>query len=205
MPNAAKSVSDNPLFELLIPLLKPILTGLGVAAAAAAGSLWTTGDWKACFRAVPLWGWILILAIFIMLLVDAGIRRHVKYLREASSPLPMADVTPRGGWAYIDDLAHAGVLWKVKVARLAPFDPLWLEVDTPPRCPRCRTEIEQTEPRWVAYRWGCPSPTCGFRKANKRSYRREAAAVRKIAKRRVECRLEEHQSPDSPDAPDAGE
>jgi ribosomal protein L37AE/L43A len=59
-----------------------------------------------------------------------------------------------------------------------------LDIDTPPRCPKCETEIEQTRSFWGGYVWKCVK--CGFQKRNRESYYREGERAEKIARREFE-------------------
>ena len=59
-----------------------------------------------------------------------------------------------------------------------------IEVEIPPRCPQCKTELEETKKFWGGYKWGCVN--CGFTKKNSESWYIERDRVEKIAKRKFE-------------------
>ena len=87
--------------------------------------------------------------------------------------------------------SYAGVIWIVRAPKPSELDleppeitASDLELETPPRCPKCETEIEQSRSFWGGYVWKCVK--CGFHKRNSDSYYREEERARKIAKRHWE-------------------
>jgi ribosomal protein L37AE/L43A len=69
-----------------------------------------------------------------------------------------------------------------------------IEVETPPRCPNCKTKIAQTPTQSFVrsgYIWKCAR--CGFEKRNKHSYYNEKKLVLNIAEGMFE-QISEEQS-----------
>jgi len=174
---------DKIIAPILLALLIPVVTGIGSKA--------STGNWFEWFASVPNQVWITLAAIFAIWILAIAIRYRIKQLRkESHSPISIISV-PYGGWRNIGKLKYADVIWIVR----APAPP-WHELDpepisaydldlqTPPRCPKCETEIEQTQSFWGGYIWKCVK--CGFHKRNRESYYREEERAKKIARRDFE-------------------
>ena len=71
------------------------------------------------------------------------------------------------------------------------INPEEIEIVVPPRCPKCRTELEEKERKilfWRKYKWICVG--CGFRTNSKESYYIVADKVKRIVKRQIELRNE---------------
>jgi Zn ribbon nucleic-acid-binding protein len=88
------------------------------------------------------------------------------------------------------ELEHAGVLWTVRVpvpvrGGRTFFDPMSvssseLNIAIPPKCPNCRTELEEKLRFFGGYKWECIR--CGFEKRNKDKFGREEHRALKLAK-----------------------
>ena len=88
-------------------------------------------------------------------------------------------------------LEHKGVVWRVvrweglsrwMDDRPRRVDSRDLIVETPPRCPKCNTEISEKYRFWGRWKWYCPA--CDFSAIARRSYELESADVGKIARSR---------------------
>jgi ribosomal protein L37AE/L43A len=95
------------------------------------------------------------------------------------------------GWELLGTLKYLGVTWRIT----APKDDPWgsfsisrIEVETPPRCSRCGTEIEQSHSFWGGYIWKCVG--CNFKKRNGDSYYDEGRRAGKIARNKFEKQKE---------------
>ena len=106
----------------------------------------------------------------------------------------------RWGYEDIGNIDHAGVKWRI-IAPLPPppslyrgpdLTPSGIRVRTPPRCPECETQIEESKSFWGGYVWNCPD--CDFKKRSKRSYYRVKDNVEKIAQRWVEKQFSDKES-----------
>ncbi len=63
------------------------------------------------------------------------------------------------------------------------INPEEIEIVIPPRCPKCRTELEEKERKiffWRKYKWVCVG--CGFRTNSKESYYIVSDKVKRIVK-----------------------
>lgn len=174
---------DKLFAPILLALLIPVVTGIGSKA--------STGNWLEWFTSVPSQVWIMLLIIFALWILVIAIRFRIKHLREGGySPISIISV-PHGGWRNIGKLKYADVVWIVRAPTPPwyeldpkPITPHDLDIDTPPRCPKCETEIEQTQGFWGGYIWKCVK--CGFKKRNPKSYYREEERAKKIARRDFE-------------------
>jgi len=92
----------------------------------------------------------------------------------------------------LGEVSFAGVMWRVVAwqswmgGALSPDDtPDRMEVETPPRCPLCGTELSESQRFWGSWHWRCPRGDFAVR--NHRDYRLVAHDVLKIARRDFEC------------------
>ena len=94
---------------------------------------------------------------------------------------------PRWGYTVVGTLTYKKVVWRVQIPSPPPWEALTLsearsarvDIDTPPRCPKCDTELEETETFFGSYRWTCLR--CGFATKNEMSFYREAVRAEKLA------------------------
>jgi ribosomal protein L37AE/L43A len=181
------SVLRGVLRNLTTPILVLFLTPL----VTAAGSAFATGDWWQWFGSVPVALWMALAAGTVFWI--AAIQR-LKHLQQGSgSPVSFIAV-PYDGWHVVDQTSYADVLWNVRIPRPSkwdldprPVEPHDLDIATPPRCPKCKTELEEARSFWGGYVWRCVA--CGFSKRNRESYYREAERVEKIVRRQYELYL----------------
>jgi ribosomal protein L37AE/L43A len=175
---SASWLFDKVIAPLLVIVLAPAATALG--------SLVLTGNWTLWFRQYP----IPIAVATTGLLIVAAI-----LLARRREPTPTSYLMMVGGggyrWQKIGNIEHAGVLWEVGAPGLWRRSelPSLIDVALPPRCPACKTELEETRLMWGFHLWKCIR--CGFRKRSKESYYTEQERARKIAKVRAEEDLEE--------------
>ena len=98
-------------------------------------------------------------------------------------------------------------IWEIR-APVPPFPPFLpeqhdflinpeeIEIVVPPRCLKCRTELEEKEKNfffWKKYKWICIS--CGFCTNSKESYYIVSDKVKRIVKRTIELRNEKSSKP----------
>ncbi len=170
-----------PLFEkLFAPLLLVALTPV----AAALGAKILTGNWTLWFREHSIWTTSGVVCVLLA--------ATVLYIRrKPAAPAGYSILLGMGGgsnWRKIGEIEHAGVVWVVEAPDVwHKYElPDRLDVALPPRCPTCKTELEENK-RWSgSHVWTCIR--CGFKKNNKDSYYSEQERARKVAK----VTLEEH-------------
>ena len=180
---AVNLLLDRIIVPILLAFLIPIVTGIGSKA--------STGNWLEWFVSVPSPVWITLVVIITLWILVIAIRYRIKHLRKESNPLISIISVPYGNWRDVGKFTYADVIWIVRAPAPPwyeldpkPITPDDLDIDTPPRCPKCETEIEQTHSFWGGYIWKCVK--CGFKKRNSESYYREEERVKKIAKREWE-------------------
>ena len=96
-------------------------------------------------------------------------------------------VSPRWGYTTVGTLNYKGVVWKTRIPSLAPWEDLTpararasrVDIETPPRCPKCDTELEEQETFVGKYRWTCLR--CGFSTKNDMSYYHESVRAETLA------------------------
>lgn len=95
------------------------------------------------------------------------------------------------------ELSYVDVIWQIQTHGQSPilgFDlrkvnPSTIEANTPPRCPKCKTELEEESSFWGGYVWRCVQ--CGYKKRNRKNFYTESDRATRIAKREWEKHLEE--------------
>jgi ribosomal protein L37AE/L43A len=177
------------LNRIVAPLVVTLFTPIIIAIASKINN----GDWLKLFGLIPNTLWIIFGVLIFLWVIIIAIHNRVKKLQKLdASPGIFIISTPLFGWVNIGILNYAGVLWRVCAPAPAPWEssdplkisPSRIEVDTPPRCPNCETEIEESHSFWGGYIWRCVN--CGFKRRNRDSYYRERDRAEKIARREWE-------------------
>jgi ribosomal protein S27AE len=174
-----KSFPEKVLWPLVVLALTPSATLLG--------SKLQSGDWLSWMKKLPSWAyWAFFVVVLGFLLLGAIVRRRA-HLRRKNLPflLPIV-VSPRWGYTIVGTLGYKGVVWRTRIPSLAPWEELTLaraqasrvDIETPPRCPKCDTELEEHETFFGNYRWLCLR--CGFSAKNEMSYYHEAVRAETI-------------------------
>jgi ribosomal protein L37AE/L43A len=179
---------NNIVCPLVVLILAPSLIGIL--------SKLNTGEWMSWFMSIPKIYWGNIGFLFFLWIIIIIIRIRLKQINKSNTG-PMISVikNPIYGWLNIGAIEYAGALWRLNAPKPGPFiafepsdvSPSNIEVDLPPRCPKCETELEESKCFFSGYIWKCVK--CGFRKKNKNSYYIESERVEKIARRDWEERL----------------
>jgi ribosomal protein L37AE/L43A len=185
---------DFLLGKFVAPFAVAVLTPAGISVV----SKLRTGDWLKLFGRVPTAVWIAGVALLVAWYTVVAIRKRLKRLRDARGPFGFVVSTPIWGWLQVGKLEHAGVCWIIRAASPPPWtpcephqiSPASLEVETPPRCPRCETELEGSERFWGGHLWKCID--CGFERKNSDSYYLESERAERMARRHWERSFHEH-------------
>jgi len=176
---------DKIVAPLLVVLLTPIIISIA--------SKINTGDWMEWFSLIPNTLWIVFGLVIFLWVIIIAIRSRVKQLQKLDAgPGVFVISTPAFGWITIGKLNYAGVVWRVRAPAPSPWEsfnlsmisPSNIEMETPPRCPKCETELEQSHSFWGGYIWRCVG--CGFQKRSRDSYYKEGERAEKIARREWE-------------------
>lgn len=179
------------LNKIIAPLVVALLTFMIISIA----SKIDTGDWMEWFGLIPRTIWIIFGLIIFLWIIVIAIRNRFKQMRklDAGSGAGVL-VWPTHGWTVIGKRNYSGVVWRICVPAPSPwrtFDPSRIsvssiDVETPPRCPDCETELEERHSFWGAYIWRCVK--CDFKKRSWDSCHKVAKRVEKIARREWELR-----------------
>ena len=121
--------------------------------------------------------------------------RRISRLRQRNQPAVVpAFALPPWGYKTVGELPFRGVIWRMRVPAVSPWqrdlmdesgsDGLRVDVELPPRCPKCGTEIEETETFFGKYRWTCIQ--CGYAVKNALSYDYEVSRAERLGQARWE-------------------
>lgn len=181
------------LFErVAIPLLLAMLTPVAVVL----GSKLVSGKWTAWLQRVPLPVWLAIGMVLVAWVVLAFLRGRAVRQRRSGMVGPLVALAYQR--AEYGTIEHAGVKWRVMgpapTKQLYPSDRTQLDVDlveieTPPICPKCGTELEQAERYFGGYVWSCVR--CGNKTKAKDSYYRESERAERLAKSIIRDKLQQ--------------
>ena len=174
-----KYLFNNIVSPLIVMILFSLILGVG--------SKLDTGDWIKWFVFIPKNIWIVIGIMFFLWIIIILRLKQIK--KSKSGPSFYTITNPLYGWKNIGKLEYAGVLWRLRAPGPETFknfdpsdvSPSDIEAEIPPRCPKCETELEQSNNFFGGYIWKCVN--CGFEKKNKYSYYKESDRVEKIARR----------------------
>lgn len=159
---------------LLDKLADRTIEALMLLVSSGAVSIYFTSRWIETVVVILLLGLIVFVAA-----------KRIKEVRNSNtSSFVSKEIPPRLGWKKIRELEYKGVIWEIRERRdsYTHLEPeTKINVKTPPSCPKCRTEIEQTRRFWGGYVWKCINENCRFKKRNKDSYHQEAKRVEKLA------------------------
>ncbi|MBC8276423.1 MAG: hypothetical protein H8E40_15840 [Chloroflexi bacterium] len=177
-------MSDKLFEKLVIPLVVTVLTPM----ATALGSKIISGSWTEWIERVPIPIWIAFGTVMLLWIAGVLVYKRLKAVRESEIDYTSSGWIPPYGWTEVYELEHAGVLWTVLAPAPEPweiFDPMSvsssrLNIATPPKCPKCRTELEEKLRFFGGYKWECIR--CGFKKRNKDDYYREERRALKLAR-----------------------
>lgn len=178
-----KQITELVIGRYIFPLLVSITLLVGA-------SVWSklkTGDWLQYLLSAPRDIWIVALCCFVVWVVGIGAYKRIKAVREANAGPGIAVIrTPIYGWEEIAERPLWGVIWAIRRPVSSqifpePITPENISVGVPPRCPHCKTELEESKTFWGRYKWTCVG--CGFSKMNRDSYFIEFERVEKVVRR----------------------
>ncbi len=149
---------------------------------------WSTSTGLALVRAIPLPVWTAGagaagVAVLVVLARVVQARRQPR-----NWPIVAAGWAPLYGWRRFEK-DYAGVVWRLRLpirTALQNPDPDHLRVDVPPRCPRCKTELEERPHLLGGYTWSCADVECRFRLRSRAPILAVADQVGKVARRDLE-------------------
>lgn len=171
-------------------VLPPVVT--------AGASRILTGSYMRWLGVIPTAVWIAVMSAVFVLSAVLAIRKKTRMLRAMDVGVPVAvGRTAIYGWISLGYVFHLKVLWRVISPAPRPSNyptehyaaPSDIEIDLPPRCPRCKTELEERHRLWGGYTWLCVG--CGFYTKSKNSFYLESDRVERIARRQIEKQHEQ--------------
>lgn len=173
-----------PIFDHVTSIIASILIILG---AVSAYSWFSTGNLFQIIQEIPIYIWAICVVLIILWFLAIKINDRIKYIRQQNQGAPFGIATfPIDGWKEIAELVHKDVIWIVRVPKscfsINSCDEI--NVDSTPRCPECKTKLEQSDSFFGGYIWKCVY--CGFNKRNKDSWYKESERAKKIAQREFE-------------------
>jgi len=180
MNKARESFINKVVWPLLLVALTPptILIGSKIQA----------GDWLTWINTIPSWAYTCFFSFVGFWVIGGWIVRRIRALKERNSPpLPLLFSVPRWGYTTVGTLSYKNVVWRVRIPAHAPWETLTklearrsrVDIETPPHCQKCDTELEESETFFGRYKWTCIR--CGFSSKNESNFYREAVRAEKLA------------------------
>lgn len=153
----------NLVLKLLFLLLAPSITTIGLRLAQF--------DW---FNFPYIWLLIPISLIVIGIIIIIIRFRQIKSGYVGGLVFGVHDYPTKYEYDY------EGVIWRIGIRDIA-MSASDVEVKIPPRCPNCKTELEQSKSFWGGRKWKCPRGD--FMKKSKKSFFELSESIEKIVRR----------------------
>lgn len=150
-----------------------------------------TGKWLEWINLISLSTLTLIVFVFFLWIVVIFIYRRVIHLKYLDGSFAATSFGAPYGWISLGDVLHKTVIWKVRAPKInlsGNYSISRIDVKTPPRCPNCKTELEESHSFFGGYIWKCIM--CDFKKRNRDSFYKEKKRAEKIARRFLELENE---------------
>jgi ribosomal protein L37AE/L43A len=147
-------------------------------------------------KEIPSYIWGVFLLLIIGCFVGSLIYKRYKKIELYNSPsigMGFAGVSSYD-LKTICELQYEKVIWKIQYpvvpweSYASDFSPENIEISMPPRCPNCKTELNEIKRFWSGYNWKCIS--CGFDHKNEEGWYVVEGKVKKIAMRKLEIEME---------------
>jgi hypothetical protein len=165
--------------QFVYPLLIVVITGgMGVLL-----SKIITGNWFTYFERLKSIYWLLIVGVivlFFIIRIILDIRLKTAQSNIYAGPIRQDNYD----YQEIDEITYASVVWPIMRRVYGPYvqvpepSPDELVIDLPPRCPKCRTDLEQKKAFWGYYKLSCPRGD--FHKRRWKSYHLMKESVQRI-------------------------
>jgi hypothetical protein len=165
--------------------LYPLLVILVTATVSAIVSKVQTGNWFTYFQwLISIYGLVAIGLILVAWAIFVALQIH-SATQEANAVSGFAAL--RNDYIIRREIAeyeYEGVLWRVLALDYGPYvakeapSPTDLESEVPPRCPRCKTDLEEIKAYWGYYVWNCPRRD--FRKRTWKNFYASKESVQRI-------------------------
>lgn len=173
-------------------ILAPVIVGIIVNAITAVLSKISTGNWLEFFFAIPKIFWLLFvvfISLWFALIIIRKQQTKIEIMNRKEDGLKrefkIVEKHYKNGWNSFligTEYPYNGVLWKIYRNTANRWNcELFAEL---PKCPRCKTELEQKANFLGAYVWRCPNND--FKKRNKDNFYTERDRVLAIAHREIE-------------------
>lgn len=157
-----------------------------------------TGQWTGWLHQVPALSKVGFSVFIIVWIAFVLVRNRLARLQDRDSGVVIATSSPFQKRRLVAKQTYAGVSWRVVgvsssiLQHRAGLPPDYVEVEIPPRCPECETELEERSQFVRGYTWICPA--CQFQKKSANSFDVEADRAEKVARRQWEIDLEKRSS-----------
>jgi len=183
-----KNLLGRIFISIILNILNPIITVIV--------SKLKTGSWFSLFNS-PYF--ITTSSLLVSWFIISLVYRRAVVIKERNTGSFFASfASPTYGWEKIAQLEYRGVKWIIE-------EPIYsirtykrdihidsIEAQTPARCPKCETELEEKVNFFGRYVWTCI--LCHFKKSNKENMYKEAERATRIAKRQLEQQKKQNQS-----------
>ena len=169
------SLLSKTIIAFVMNVANPLITALV--------SRVKTGEW---FSYIDSAYYIITSALLAVWLVSSLVYRKVHVMRVRNS-IPFGVISvPTFGWIKLGELTYEGVVWIIQIPKTLGEKPDLddIEAKSTARCPKCKTELDETVTFFGRYKWICHN--CGFKKSSKISMFVCSERATRIAKRKVE-------------------
>jgi hypothetical protein len=191
MSNARQAFANIVAWPWVLLVLTPIAT--------LVSSELTSWVWPTWRKTIPSWAYTSFFCACVVIFGVYLIFRRIIRLRQCHLPtLPSVRSIPAWGYEFVGTLTYKNVRWRLQTPASAPWRGFALsgarsarvDVQIPPRCPKCNSGIEEAETFLGSYRWFCLR--CDFACKNNVSFYHEAMRAQKLAQADRDKTAQEH-------------
>lgn len=183
------------LTSFFIDRIGQFITGLSVNIIMLLISKKETGTWLSSYLLIPLIAWTVLaivtlinpvpLIYWIALSLITIICLSIMFIQKKMEYNELfAYANPIYGWQTIDQIKYSKVLWRIRVPNHSAISSSSIDIEVPPRCPKCETQLEQSD-NYLWYTWHCIDENCNFNKRTWNNMYKVKKWVNKVATRKL--------------------
>lgn len=184
-----KSVATGVVAKIIVTFI------IALPPIAGAISIIQKGKWE-----IPVWMWIVSGTLLALIGIMVLIVKRIQNLGQENKRYPLIGfVRPYGGWEDYGHYEYKGVKWRIRKGSEGPFRRgleeesiesilKKIDVQTPPLCPVCQTELEEEKDFWGTSLWGkyvWECINCGFKVRSKERFNESVDKVKIIVRGKI--------------------
>lgn len=126
--------------------------------------------------------WYLLIFLYSKITAVRSLNRESHSVKSVPNPIR------RKMMLKVGEIEYNSVVWYIFGDTFTRTTIGYINADIPPRCPKCKTKLEQKHGLMKKYVWKCVE--CNYKKRSNSDFYENAIKVKKIAERRIERKHE---------------